>query len=208
MRARPPKVVTPHRTSTRPHAIVDNSKFMTGTEDDTSPPPRKKHKVDLKQTPSNSRIASQNYHTKPSTTPRPIRRKVPSTITKAASSDETKMAIEALLSLGNDVILENDITAENSALVPIGINVPPTVNDNLNTVSDDQNDVTDQLTNPAPIPAPAQTLQLDCLDDDSTEHKDTIESTDSQITTPNSAPAKKEKKGTLVTKNFALPRRI
>ena len=72
MHTRPPKVVTPNRTSTRPHAIVDYSKFMTGTEDDTSPP-RKKHKVDLKRTPSSSRIASQNYHTKPSTTPQPIR---------------------------------------------------------------------------------------------------------------------------------------
>ena len=39
MRTRPPKIVTPNRTSTRPHAIIDYSKFMTGTEDDTSPPP-------------------------------------------------------------------------------------------------------------------------------------------------------------------------
>ena len=118
------------------------------------------------------------------------------------------MAIEALLSLGNDVIPENDITADNSALVPIGINAPPTVNDNQDTVNDDQNNVTDQPTNSASIPEPAQTLQLDCTDEDSTENKDTTESTDSQTTTPNSAPAKKEKKGTLVTKNFALPRRI
>ena len=47
MRIRPPKVETPHRTSTRPRTIVDYSKFMTGTEEDTSPP-HKKHKVDLK----------------------------------------------------------------------------------------------------------------------------------------------------------------
>ena len=40
MHTRPPKVEIPHRTSTRPHAIVDYSKFMTGTEDDTSPPVR------------------------------------------------------------------------------------------------------------------------------------------------------------------------
>ena len=39
MRTRPPKVVTPHRTSTRLHAIVDYSKFINGMEDDTSPPP-------------------------------------------------------------------------------------------------------------------------------------------------------------------------
>ena len=58
---------------------------------------------------------------------------------KVSSSEETKVTIEALLSLGNDVIPENDITAENSALVPIGINAPPTVNDNLDTVTDKQN---------------------------------------------------------------------
>ena len=69
--------------------------------------------MDLKRTPSSSRIASQNFHTKPSTTPGLIRRKESSTITKPASSEETKIAIEALLSLGNDVIPENDITAEN-----------------------------------------------------------------------------------------------
>ena len=103
---------------------------------------------------------------------------------KAASSEETKIMIEALLSLGNDVIPENDITAENSALVPIGINAPQTVNDNLDTVNNDQNDVTDQPTNSASIPAPAQTPQLDCTDNDSTENKDTTESTDSQTTTP------------------------
>ena len=39
MHTRPPKVETPHRTSNRPHTIVEYSKFMTGTEDDTSPPP-------------------------------------------------------------------------------------------------------------------------------------------------------------------------
>ena len=126
---------------------------------------------------------------------------------KVSSSEETKVAIEALLSLGNDVIPENDITAENSALVPIGSNAPPTVNDTLDTVTDNQNNVTDQPTNSAFIPVPAQTPQLDCTDDDSTQANDTTESTDSQTTTPNSAPAKKEKKGTLVTKNFVLPRR-
>ena len=125
-----------------------------------------------------------------------------------ASSEETKVTIEALLSLGNDVIPENDITAENSALVPIGINAPPTINDNLDTVNDSQNDVSDQPTISAPISAPAQTPQLDHTDDDLIVNKDTTESTDSQTTTPDSVPAKKEKKGTLVTKNFALPRRI
>ena len=152
--------------------------------------------------PSSSRIASQNYHTKPSITPRPIRRKVSSTVMKISSSEETKVAIEALLSLGNDVIPENDITAENSALVPIGINTPPTVNDTLDTVTDNQNNVTDQPTNSASIPAPAQTPQLDCTDDDSTQANDTTESTDSQTTTPNSAPAKKGKERNLSDKKL------
>ena len=60
----------------------------------------------------------------------------------------------------------------------------------------------------APIPAPAQALQPDCTDDDLTANKDTTESTDSQTTSSDGVPAKKEKKGTLVTKNFALPRRV
>ena len=157
--------------------------------------------MDLKHKPSSSRIASQNYHTKPSTTPRPIRRKESSTITKPASSEETKVAIEALLSLGNNVIPENDITAENSALVPVGINVPPSVDDNPDTVNDGQNVVPNQPTPPAPIPAPAQIPQSDPTDDDSMANKN--DSTDSRTTSSDSAPASKEKKGTLVTKNFA-----
>ena len=68
MRTWPPKAETLHRTSDHPRAIIDNSQFMSGNEEDTSPS-HKKHTVDLKQTPSSSRIASQNYHTKPSTTP-------------------------------------------------------------------------------------------------------------------------------------------
>ena len=138
MHTRPPKAETPRRTSDRQHAIIDYSKFMSENDDDTSPPP-KRCTVDLKCMPSSSRIASQNYHTKPSTTPRLIRRKESSTITIPASSEETKVAIEALLSLGNDVIPENDITAENSALVPVGINIPPSIDDNPDTVNDGQN---------------------------------------------------------------------
>ena len=68
MRTRPPKSATSHRTSDRPRPKVDYSRFMVGDEDDTSPP-RKRHTVDLKRKPSNSRIASQNYSTKPPTTP-------------------------------------------------------------------------------------------------------------------------------------------
>ena len=102
MCTRRPKAETPHRTSDRPCAIIDYSKFMSGNDEDTSPP-CKRCTVDLKRMPSSSRIASQNYHTKTSTTPQPIRRKESSTITKPASSEETKVVIEALLSLGNDM---------------------------------------------------------------------------------------------------------
>ena len=56
--------------------------------------------------------------------------------------------IEALLSLGNDVIPENDITVENSALVPVGIHVPPSVEDNPDIDNDSQNVV---LNLPTPL---------------------------------------------------------
>ena len=39
MCTRPPKAETSHRTSDRPRAIVDYSKFISGNDDDTSPPP-------------------------------------------------------------------------------------------------------------------------------------------------------------------------
>ena len=68
MCAQPPKEQTLHQTSDHPHAVIDYSQFMSEKEEDTSPP-RKRHTVDLKQTPSSSRIASLNYHTKPSNTP-------------------------------------------------------------------------------------------------------------------------------------------
>ena len=47
MCTRPPKAAIPHRTSARPRVIVDYSKFMSGNEDDTSPP-HKRCTVDLK----------------------------------------------------------------------------------------------------------------------------------------------------------------
>ena len=157
--------------------------------------------------PSNSRRASQNYHTKPPTTPQPMRRKETSTVTKPATSEETTVAIEALLSLGNDVIPENDITAENSKLVPIGINVRPSIDDNPDTATVGQKAVPNQLTPLAPTLAPTQIPQLIPTDDDSKKNKDMTDSTDNQTTSSDSAPATKEKKGTLITKNFALPRR-
>ena len=64
----PLKAETLHQTSDCPHAVIDYSQFMSGNEEDT-PPPWKRHTLDLKRTPSSSRITSQNYHTKPSNTP-------------------------------------------------------------------------------------------------------------------------------------------
>ena len=209
MRTRPPKSATSHRTSDRPRPKVDYSRFMVGDEDDTSPP-RKQHTVDLKRKPSNSRIASQNYSTKPPTTPRPVRKLQTATITKPASSEETKIAIDALLSLGNDIPLENDITAENSVLMPVDRS-----NDNTTEVTENQNAKVNDLpiaenlpTPPAPPPAPAQNQQSDSTDEDITKtNNNKVDSTDSQTSNSNTAPANNKRKGTLVTRSFALPRR-
>ena len=110
--------------------------------------------------------------------------------------------------MGNDIIPENDITTENSALVPVGLNVPPNVEDNPDVTNDSKNDVPSQPTPPAPVPAPALIPQADPTDGDLVANNDTTESTDSQATSSDTAPANKEKKGTLVTKSFALPRRV
>ena len=71
MRTRPSSESITHRTSERPRNIIDYSQFMAETEEDTSPP-RKKRTVNLLHTPSSSHIAAENFHTKPTTTPRPI----------------------------------------------------------------------------------------------------------------------------------------
>ena len=111
--------------------------------------------------------------------------------------------------MGNDVILENDITTENSALVPVGLNVPPNVEDNLEVTIDSKNDVPSQPTPPpTPVPAPAPIPQADPTDGDLVANNDTTKSTDSQATSSDTAPANKEKKGTLVTKSFTLPRTV
>ena len=110
--------------------------------------------------------------------------------------------------LGNDVIPENDITAENSALVPVGLNVPPTVEDNPDITNDSKKDVPSQPTPPAPAPAPAPIPQADPTDSDLVANNDTTESTDSHATNSDTVLANKEKKGTLVTKSFTLPRRV
>ena len=213
MRARPLKRENCHRTSDRPRRKVDYSELMAGNEDDTSPP-HKKRTVDLKRKPSSSRIASQNYHTKPSSTPRPVRRPQSATITTPASSEETRIAIDALLSLGNDVIPELDITAENSALMPVGKKVPSRDNDNSIELPENQNikdadqSTAENPTPPALPPAPAQNQPSDSIDEDTSRtNNTTVDSTDSQHSKSNTTPNNKKKKGTLVTRNFALPRR-
>ena len=109
--------------------------------------------------------------------------------------------------MGNDVIPENDITAENSALVPVGLNVPPNVEDNPDVTNDSKNDVPSQPTpSPlAPVPAPAPISQADPTDGDLVANNNTTELTDSQATSSDTTPANK---GTLVTKSFMLPRRV
>ena len=110
--------------------------------------------------------------------------------------------------MGSDIIPENDITAENSALVPVGLNIPPNVGGNPDVTNDSKNEVPNQPTPPAPIPAPAPIPQADPTDGELATNNDTSESTDSQATSSDTALVNKEKKGTLITKSFALPRRV
>ena len=129
-------------------------------------------------------------------------------MTKPASSEETKIAIDALLSLGSDITPDEDITAENSALVPVGLNILPNAEGYPDVTSDSNNEVSDQPIPPAPNPAPALTPQADLTDGELETNNKTTESTDSQATSSDTVPVNKEKKGTLITKSFALPRRI
>ena len=95
------------------------------------------------------------------------------TITKPVSSEETRIAIDTLLSLGNDVIPELDITAESSALMPVG-KIRSPVGDNDNSTEPPENqDIkdADQSTaeNPTPLalpPAPVQNQPSDSIDED------------------------------------------
>ena len=69
----PPKKVT-QRTSGRKRVVVDYSQFDV-TSDDTPSPTKKKRTVDLKRKPSAARIAADKFKTKPSNTPRPLRKR-------------------------------------------------------------------------------------------------------------------------------------
>ena len=102
------------------------------------------------------RIASQNYHTKPSNTPRPRRNVNLTTVTTPASNEETKIAIDSLLSLGSDMIPEDDITTENASLVPIVSNT--TVNNKTTPGRNEEPDNDTQIQPDPPTPAPAPPL--------------------------------------------------
>ena len=110
--------------------------------------------------------------------------------------------------MGSDITPEEDITVENSALVPVGLNIPPNAEGNPDVTSDSNNEVSDQPNPPAPTPAPAPIPQADPTEDDLETNNETTESTDSQATSSDTVPVNKEKKGTLITKSFALPRRV
>ena len=136
-----PKKKVTQRTSTRKRPAVDYSKLDDGS-DTPSPPPRKWRKPNLLKKPSKTVLAAHKKRkqmsplgtmkrtTKPITTsPTPT----PSssgantstgqhigTVMVSASTDETKTAIAALLSLGSDIPQpDEDITAENAQLMPI-----------------------------------------------------------------------------------------
>ena len=135
------------------------------------------------------------------------------------SSAETKMAIDALLSLSSDLPPEEDITTENATLMLIGNDIVQQTVDNSNTdvnVNVDCNKTSTQSV--PPTPAPALTAQLNTVPHSPTpqtssastmpeDQNDTSESTDSQTTSTDTTLPNNKKKGTLVTKSFALPRR-
>ena len=121
-----PKKVT-HRTSGRKRPVVDYSQYDTST--DPPSPPKWHRRVDLKRRPSKIHIAAEKYKTKPLGGPRPVRRKdthpppastsnpvmmtdnakpcASGTITVAATAEETRTAIDALLTLGTDLPVPN-----------------------------------------------------------------------------------------------------
>ena len=133
-----PKKVT-HRTSGCKRPVVDYSQYDTST--DPPSPPKWHRKVDLKRKPSKTHIAAEKYKTKPLGGPRPVQKKdthsppastpnpvtitdgakpsTSGTITMAATAEETRTAIDVLLSLGTDLPVPNTDLDENVALVPL-----------------------------------------------------------------------------------------
>ena len=148
-----PKKVTECK-SNRKHQNVDYSKF--DAEADEPSPPCKRHKPNLLHKPSKTILAAHKKCKmmlplsagKTATTTKEKSVHVPSmeakaststfaaakaeppligTLTVNASQEETKTAIAALLSLGSDIPPpDEDLTAENAALVPINPNITDT----------------------------------------------------------------------------------
>ena len=135
-----PKKKVTQRTSTRKRPAVDYSKLDDGS--DILSPPRKQHKPKLLKKPSMtvlaahrkrkqmSPLATMKRTTKPVTTsptPTPSSSSTNTstgqqigTVMVSASTEETKTAIAALLSLGSDIPQpDEDVTAENAQLMPI-----------------------------------------------------------------------------------------
>ena len=136
------------RTSTRKHPLVDYSKLDKDL--DVPSPPRKCHKLNLLRKPSKMVIAAHKKHKQmsPLGTSTGVKKTVTTTVavtpstssgitntakstgtvTVSASAEETKAAISALLTLGQDLpqLDDFDVTAENEMLVPINPNVPST----------------------------------------------------------------------------------
>ena len=128
------------------------------------------------------------------------------------SNEETKIAIDALLSLGNDIMPDNDITVENSALVPVGQNpsnttvsvvvdkdadvqIPP----NPPTLDQpEENNADYQLQPDPPAPTPTSTPPAQPgLDSSKLENKNkSSESTDSQSTSMDNPDNSKKKRYT------------
>ena len=126
-----------------------------------------------------------------------------STTTTLASNDETKIAIDALLSLSSDLLRNDYITKENVTLMPTGSvakqqNVD-TSRIETETIRGPLNPLRTQP-NP-PIPAPILTPQappVPALPQKKPDDKqDTSESTDSQSTSMDTNSTSNKKKGTL-----------
>ena len=153
----PPKKVI-QCTSSRKRRTID---YLTlDKESDIPSPPRKRRRPNLLRKPSKMVIAAHKRckQMSPLGTTTGIMKTVTTTVAPTpstssvstapanpigtvmveASAEETKTAIAALLSLGNDLSQEGDIdvTAENEMLAPINPNVPPTSKPKVTSTDD------------------------------------------------------------------------
>ena len=146
---------TTERKSTRKRQNIDYSHLAAQTDEPS--PPRKRHKPNLLHKPSKTVLEAHKKckmmsplsagktdtttkktqvhvsytESKASTSTPTIKEAEPPTIgtlTVDATEHETKTAIAALLSLGEDIPPpDNDLTAENAALVPLNPNISDTI---------------------------------------------------------------------------------